>query len=298
MKGQRLKYANPFRFFLSVSIIYFLLYSVVTYFEDNSPQDEFENIYTGIDDGKKKDLDVGILKIKIDSSTQQQNKIVRNDTLASKNDSTATKTKQTEEYEYDYTYLSEKELQSLSSGERIYERFGIYRGFYERNEIKQAEIALDSLKHPKTAFNKWMYEKVESIERIKENPYGFINYMVQKTPFFLFFCSPILALFLWLLYYRKKRYYMEHLVFLFHIFSFVFLALLIAMIPDLIIGTDILQGLLFLIIGPFYFYKALRNYYQQKRLITIIKFVFLNIFFWISTTIAGLIFLFISAALY
>src|SRR5690606_1409347 len=39
VKGQRLKYANPFRFFLSVSIIYFLLSGFIGIFEsdfDNS----------------------------------------------------------------------------------------------------------------------------------------------------------------------------------------------------------------------------------------------------------------------
>jgi len=36
-KGQRLKYANPFRFFLSVSIIYFLLNSLIsTFWEDDT----------------------------------------------------------------------------------------------------------------------------------------------------------------------------------------------------------------------------------------------------------------------
>ena len=34
--GQRLKYANPFRFFLSVSIIYFLLQSLITTFSGNN----------------------------------------------------------------------------------------------------------------------------------------------------------------------------------------------------------------------------------------------------------------------
>lgn len=91
---------------------------------------------------------------------------------------------------------------------------------------------------------------------------------------------------------------MEHLVFIFHILSFVFLAILICLIPDLIFGTDAFMGITLSFIGPFYFYKALRNFYKQSRLITIIKFVLLNIVFFISATIAATIFFTLTAATY
>lgn len=297
--GQRLKYANPFRFFLSVSIIYFLLYSFVSYFSADATNNGFQNFYGGVEKGKEENPDVGILNIQIDSTKEARDKVVTKDTLLTPTYDTETPSEKIgKEYEYNYTYLPENELQNFSATEQIFKRFNMYRGFQERTEIKNSEKALDSLKHPKTAFNKWIYGKVDSVERIKDNPVGFVNYMIQKTPFFLFFLSPLFAVFLWILYSRKKHTYMEHLVFIFHIFSFVFLALLIAMIPDLIFGVDVLQSILFLLVGPFYFYKALRNYYQQNRLITILKFVFLNIFFWFSALIAGLIFFFISAAFY
>jgi len=106
--------------------------------------------------------------------------------------------------------------------------------------------------------------------------------MMQKIPFFLFFFTPMYAFFFWLLYSKAKYTYMEHMVFIFHIFSFIFLAMLISLLPDVLFGFDVFSTLLFGLIGPFYLYKALRNFYKQNRLITIIKFVSLNFVFWIS----------------
>ena len=91
---------------------------------------------------------------------------------------------------------------------------------------------------------------------------------------------------------------MEHLVFIFHILSFVFLALLICLIPGLIFENNAFMGITLAFIGPFYFYKALRNFYKQRRLITIIKFVLLNNIFFISATLAALIFFTLTAATY
>ena len=91
---------------------------------------------------------------------------------------------------------------------------------------------------------------------------------------------------------------MEHMIFIFHVFSFVFLAGLICLIPDTLLGADILFGIVMSLVGPFYFYKALRNFYQENRFVTVIKFVLLNSFFVIGASIGALIFFSLTAALY
>ncbi|MDN3723645.1 hypothetical protein QRD02_04575 [Aequorivita sp. SDUM287046] len=91
---------------------------------------------------------------------------------------------------------------------------------------------------------------------------------------------------------------MEHMIFIFHIFSFIFLAMLLFKLPDMLFGTEILLTVLFLVIGPIYFYKALRNFYGQGRMVTLIKFVFLNTVFIIGLTFAATIFIAASAAIY
>ena len=197
-----------------------------------------------------------------------------------------------------YELISEASLDTLDTGNRLFSRGKLYYDFYKTTKIKNAGTALDSLKHNNTRWNRWMYERNEMYDRVAENPTDFLTYLAEKTPFFVFFFTPFYALFFWFIYSSKKYTYMEHMVFIFHIFSFVFLAMLIALIPDTIIGQEIVGGILIGIIGPFYFYKALRNFYKQNRVLTIIKFIFLNIVFSVSAFTTGLLFFLVTAAMY
>jgi hypothetical protein len=292
VNGQRLKYANPFRFFLSVSIIYFLVQGLI-------------GTITGT---TKMKINGSNDKVVIDSILNQNNDIIKKnagaaagnlailaDTLVIDKDTIDLNPKKDSE---DFKYLSEANLDTIPWLDRTIERFILYRNFYKFNEIKNSAVALDSLKHHKNRLNSWLYERNEAADRIMEDPFSFLNYVMGKIPFFLFFFTPFFAFFFWLLYSKKKYTYIEHMIFIFHIFSFIFLALLISIIPDSIFDDAILAGILFSIIGPFYFYKALRNFYKQGRLITIIKFVFLNIVFVISATITALLFITATAAVY
>lgn len=292
VKGQRLKYANPFRFFLSVSIIYFLVQSLISTITGTS---QFVN------DGSKN-------KIEIDSLLNPNNIILApngdptleslaiiGDTLVFNNDTIPLNLNKDPK---GYEYISEEDLDTIAWTERTLTRIMLYRNFYEAHEIKNTKLALDSLKHRDNRLNKWIYEKNDAAERVIDNPYGFLDYMMGKIPFFLFFFTPLFAFFFWLIHSKKKYTYIEHMVFIFHIFSFIFLALLIFVIPDSFLDDAIFSSILFGLIGPFYFYKALRNFYKQGRLVTILKFVFLNIVFAISATTAALLFFSITAAIY
>ena len=280
-KGQRLKYANPFRFFLSASIIYFLVNGLINVINP-SADNETDNVNFNTKLSDRSFVDS--LSRNIATTTSQAISLA--DSIKKMQSPKEIK------------YVSDKELDTMSLLESYTERFSLYNSFYEKYKIKNAEVALDSLHHRNTSFNRWVYSKNTTVEKIKENPSAFFNYMISKIPFFLFFFTPFFAIFFWLIYSRKKYTYMEHMVFIFHIFTFIFLAMLIAILPDLIIGSQVLLGFLFLLIGPFYFYKALRNFYGQGRVITLIKFVFLNTVFVIGLTFAAMIFVAASAAVY
>jgi len=300
VEGQRLKYANPFRFFLSVSILYFLLQSLITTFSGNNP---FVNLNNNDPIAIEKDsiitfnnLNIPNQEVVIQDSldTKKENLISEADTLIKEKKALPFKPKEPKEI----TYYSEAELDSMSFSDRLGKRFSLYRDFYTEYDIANPARALDSLKHKNNGFNRWLYSKNSSIDRVKENPFGFANYMLGKVPFFLFFFAPFFALFFWLIYSKKKYSYMEHLIFIFHIFGFVFLGMLILLLPDLLIGDEILTGIFLTIIGPIYFYKALRNFYRQNRFFTIIKFLFLNIVFNTSVIIIAILFFAITAAAY
>ncbi len=315
--GQRLKYANPFRFFLSVSIIYFLIQSIIasvtgtnSFINDTSKKGpNFELTSDGknlklvpvIPDSIKLDSilteqGIPLGEIPLDSilnaneipDTQKLDSLIREEfPITNKKDSVKT-----------YNYISEEHLDTLSKLNRIGKRLNLYYDFYQATGIEDPIVALDSLKHENNAYNRWAYNKNEVFEQIKERPTEFATYLFEKTPFFVFFFTPFYALFFWLIYSKKKYTYMEHMIFIFHIFSFIFLAMLISILPDLLIGEDVFVVILFVLIGPFYFYKALRNFYKQNRFITIIKFIFLNFVFGISATISAILFFAVTAAMY
>ena len=320
VKGQRLKYANPFRFFLSVSIIYFLVQGIIasltgsnTLINDNSDQNG-NNFQFGPTGDNIKVFETGNDSISLDSAIQQQKTML--DSILKKEgvalDSIIPPEQIPTQEQIDsmirqYTFkdtiqtyepISEADLDTMNWANRNVKRFVLYYDFYQTTKIKDPVQALDSLQHENNNYNRWAYQKNKAFEQIKENPTEFVTYLIEKTPFFVFFFTPFYALFFWLIYSKKKYTYMEHMIFIFHIFSFIFLAMLISILPDMLMGADIVSGLLFSIIGPFYFYKALRNFYKQNRLITIIKFIFLNLVFWFSATLSAILFFAITAALY
>ena len=330
--GQRLKYANPFRFFLSVSIIYFIIQGLLSSFTGNNqlmeesvtndqesfgfgPSGNNFKLTTFLQDSsdlepqQKKNLllldsvltgnDINFSKAQLDSILAEEEIDLNNLDSFIKSTNRSPFLRGSEDTSY--TLISEKDLDTIGWVERNFKRFNLYRNFYKATDISNPVVALDSLRHINNGYNRWMYSKNEAIERIENEPGEFLQYLLEKTPFFLFFFTPVYALFFWLIYSKKKYTYMEHMIFIFHIFSFIFLAALICLIPDSIIanGNDnIVFSLVLMLIGPIYFYKALRNFYQENRLITIIKFIFLNWIFWIGATIAALLFFAVTAAMY
>lgn len=297
VNGQRLKYANPFRFFLSVSIIYFLLQGLVSYI---NPSDK-SNIINVSDSSPKKDSIAKVVEKKAEESPdnkelQLASKYLRDSIVA--NDFNLIQTEAESAPESESEYYSEKELDTMSFAKKYYSRNLMYIDFYSEKKIENPRIALDSLHHLNTPKHRWLYSRAVAFTKINDNPSSFITYLTSKVPFFLFFFTPFYAFFFWMIYSREKFSYMEHMIFVFHIFSFVFLALLILRIPDIIFNTGIFQKLLFVILGPIYFYKALRNFYGQKRIITIFKFVFLNIIFFLGFSLGTLLFVVANAAIY
>ena len=169
-KGQRLRYANPFRFFLSVSIIYFLLNGLImqlypdgqSLVKINNESDAAETTsgdspfrWSDYDD----DSDVSIVPVTdtLAIDPQEEAEITAmgatGDSLTS--EVPAKKKKKTKDKPVDY--ISETDLDTLSLGEQWFTRYTLYADFYERSDIKNSAEALDSLRHENTRTNRWLY---------------------------------------------------------------------------------------------------------------------------------------------
>ncbi len=118
---------------------------------------------------------------------------------------------------------------------------------------------------------------------------------VHTMPQMFFLSLPIFAFLLWILYKRQHGYfYVNHAIFSIHIYCATFILTFIFMLLNACVPeryetvSDILTITLCAILA-FYEYKSMRNFYQQRRGKTILKFIILNIlaFFVISILIFG-----------
>ena len=94
--------------------------------------------------------------------------------------------------------------------------------------------------------------------------------LLANMPIAMFFVLPVLGLVLAVFHFRKKRFYVEHLVFAIHIQTFTFLVYAVALLlPDSGPGLWVRAGCL-LIPYP-YFVIALRRYYENGWVLSVAK---------------------------
>lgn len=91
----------------------------------------------------------------------------------------------------------------------------------------------------------------------------------------MFVFLPLVAALMKLLYWRPRRYYLEHLLLLIHNHSFAFLVMSIYMLATHWISSGNVVGVLFLITAWYlvrYLYRSVRNFYGQSAWLTVLKF--------------------------
>jgi len=116
--------------------------------------------------------------------------------------------------------------------------------------------------------------------------------IVHNLPRAMFLFLPLFAFIMKLMYWRPKRYYVEHLLFLIHNHAFVFLLL----VPLVLLGRvpyvgDYVGWLWFaaIVYMVWYVYRGMRNYYQQRRALTLAKYFTLGFSYTITTFVVLLL---------
>lgn len=285
IEGKRMRYANPFRFYLSASIIFFIIWSSTKEFggitPENSPADEIENLSEEELEKLRQDLktvpSIAASPVNVDSliTNQREN---------------ASKT-------FKDFYISQEGLDSLGLASSLQKQYQLYDHFHDETGVVQSAAALDSLNHTVSTYNEWVYKKTVDVNILEKNPQLFLDYFINKLPFIIFFYLPIFALFIWLLYVRRPFNYMEHLIFAFHVQTTFFVVMGFALLLDIIFDTSYFSGIIILLF-LFYLYKAMRRFYRQRRFKTIVKFILLNGIFFILAIAATIISVLASFAIY
>jgi len=292
--GKRQTYANPFRFYLSVSLIYFIFSGLVTRFNDETIVDlEQTAIKKSEEKKQEKDstktnnnqLDLNDPKSPVQINLGNNNVKIKKDTVKKQN------------------FYTEKQIAGFGFLKRTSRKVQTYANFFDHSKTTYPPKILDSLKHEKSKWNFYLLKKTYQFKKLTEEDINgkngfelFFDYLFDKLPFILFVSLPFLTIVFAILYYRKKLSYAEHMVFVFNFMSFMFLLIFAQEIIGLLTGLDL--SWIFLIITPIYFYKSLRNFYQQSRWKTILKFVILNFLLPITASFVALFVFFIGFLLY
>lgn len=282
--GKRMRYANPFRFYLSASIIFFIIWSSTNDFDGFAPTATPADQLQNLSEEEREELREDLGSIPVLSNSPVVDSLVQNPSERAVRS-------------YRDDYVSQQRLDSLDFFSSVTEQFSLYYQFHKDTDIFSAAAALDSLNHEPSTYNRWAYKKTVDATLVERDPQIFMDYFISKLPFIIFFYLPVFALFIWLLYLRRPFNYMEHLIFAFHVQTTFFVMAAVALVLDAIFNSDLFFNLIMWLF-LFYLYKAMRRFYGQKRFKTLVKFIFLNVIFFILAITAAIFSLIASFAIY
>lgn len=269
INGKRNKYTNPFRFYITASLIFFLILGLTDSYSKFIDLKENKETTASITDFNSKDIDSIQNAVIKELNTADSTNTIKDDFNISliKNDST---------------------------------KIGEFLKFYKNNPKANTNQALDSLKIEKNFSNKFWYSRLGlsyDLLTNKEKNQQFLKQLISYTSIALFILLPLFTLFLKLFYIRRKYTYVEHLIFVFHTQTVFFILLsifyVLGFINDAYYAIPLFLGLFCL-----YLFIAMKSFYKQGNLKTLVKFCLANFVFFILGTIGGLMVSFIAFALY
>lgn len=269
--GKRVSYTNPFRFLLSLAIVYFLLMGLGGDFEKlnrlgANTGDALVNIDTsalntidfGDDELDKEKILSELDSLNIDGAITQQIRL--RDSIIKANPKRAIEVAD--------------ELQLFPS---YFRKIEIFSTIIQSDSLYTYTETREKYNLDNTRTNRAAFSTSNSLIKAKKTPGSFVNALISKLPFTTFFFLPVFAMFIWLIYIRKKHTYTDHLIFSFHNQSLLFILLTISYLINSIFKTE--SNGFFLLIFAIYLYKAMRNFYGQGRFKTIVKYSILNTVF-------------------
>lgn len=252
LEGRRARYMPPFRMYLVLSLIFF----VIAFF---NPRDDFSILY---EPETADQAEVEERTEQLDEAREELEGLVQEGVVAPE--------------------ILEQEV----FGEDYKPTGGF--GFGSDFECDPTSFDMDA---GEGAVGEWLARRitperaVEICERWKVlGPQGFLSAVLDKTPAALILLLPIMALILKLLYPLSRRFYVEHLLYVVHFHSFFFLLLTLQILWGRLIAIAPLPewiGILPIVATsfwvPVYLFLSMRRVYSQGRLATTLKFLLLSV---------------------
>ena len=288
MLGRRKKYLHPVRMYVFTSAVFFLVFFSMFHVSE-------ENISGDLDQKSKDGLTIKEKALKEAKSKEDSANIIRGlELMGYKDDTTRSKIKTS-------TYNKDDDDDggfsfTMGSDVRKYSSVKEYDSVQRSLPANKRDAGITKAITRKSVELNEKYEGDQNKMSVEV-----INKFLHSFPYLLFVSLPLYALFLKLLYVRRRKeyYFADHAVFLVHLYIFSFLFLLFFLgLNKLADKTDWsvigwVQAIL-IVTGLFYTLKAMKNFYSQGWGKTILKFIIFNILCFISLIALFVVFLIFS----
>lgn len=254
LAGKRETYLNPFRFFLFLSIVLFLLLPLVVH-----DSDIFKPTLNG-DGTTEADSLVNVILGEFDEKQTAGDPVPAPDAPGAGNLRWSIDKKQE-----DQGIFHINDLDSLGNN-----RWQQAVELVEQGHTYQA--AIDSVYPERPRFTRLALK--QGLKLHLKKGAGLVGAFLDTTSYTLFLFLPAFAGLLKLFYIRRKRYYIEHLVFSMHYFSFFFFMLIVYVLLYRLAGPLPFWPLTLL--AMIYLYMALLRVYRQSWRKTLLKWLLLS----------------------
>lgn len=274
MIGRRASYINPIRMYVFTSAIFFLIFFSVFKIDSRS-------VVTTNKNGKTYAQIESMDSLAFDAYTKNVNKEDKKPELP----------------------MNRAEFKRYFDSSTNMSNFQFTPGHYKSKAQYDSLLQSGKKKH-NWFMRQLIYKNIEINEKFKGHPRdifnSFANILLHSLPQMFFILLPLFAGLLKLLYIRRKNYYyVNHGIFSIHFYIFSFIAMLI-MFGLSELNNKLHWGFVTFIQAMlgfgifFYLYKAMRNFYQQRRAKTILKFFIFCFLLFITMSLLFVVFVFFS----
>ncbi|HVX25298.1 MAG TPA: DUF3667 domain-containing protein [Parafilimonas sp.] len=270
VRGRRASYLHPIRLYIFISAMFFLLVFGFSHSDNVVSAENFKAEILHDKDSLQKALTTTSDTLKRNELTKQ---IKQEDELLHIYDVTGMQMDSSSVKSQDTISLAKGVILTDNTPGTIAEYDSIQKALPEKS---RDGWLMQKIEHKVISINqKYKGRRVEFYQAIKEK-------FVHSLPQMMFVSVPVAALIFSLLYIRRKKFtYVQHGVLIVHIYSAVFIFNLLVYALGLL--NDYLHWQFLSVLSSitvififFYVYKSMRNFYEQRRFKTILKyFIFL-----------------------
>ena len=289
VSGKRKEFVNPFRTYLTVSLIFFLVYGLMKTIEqyNGDGTKSSKSTFLNFDDNnnfskEEKDsiIAAGLLNVRKNADINIDSVLATNNIKIDSIDS------------------DEMSFDSLKQKIPFVKKVTEFYDYHKLHKDHAPAQAFDSLGYQNTFRNRFYFDKSISFYRMQQDGDSFIDKFFSSLSIAVFLFLPIFAMFFKLIYIRRKYTYMEHMVFVFYTQSVFFLLMLLFLIVNYMLNGNDSLITIFLLMFAVYIYMAMRKFYKQGWFKTFLKFILVNFSFILMSSVGFVLLAMISFIFY